>query len=167
MGNFSDDTDYSGGSTTTIPGSVDTSAVSNLAPQGVYQTERYGNFTYTIPNLTANAAYIVRLHFAEIYWNAPGKRIYNVSMNGNQVQSNFDIVAAAGGPNKAIVEQFSVTADGSGTISIQFSTVVDNAKVSGIEVIPLSGAGAPTLNTTPTLTPDTTPTPAFSNNTSN
>ena len=136
-GNFSADTGYSGGHTFfNIFSNVDTSAVSNPAPQAVYQSERYGNFNYTIPNLTANAAYIVRLHFAEIYWSAKGQRIFNVSINGYQVLSNFDIVAAAGGPDKAIVEQFSATADESGTISIQFSTVVDNAKVSGIEVIP-------------------------------
>ncbi|MBV9384164.1 MAG: hypothetical protein JOY82_18170, partial [Streptosporangiaceae bacterium] len=51
-----------------------------------------------------------------------------------QVLTNFDIVAAAGAANKAVVEQFTVTPT-SGTITIQFTTVKDNAQVNGIEVL--------------------------------
>ena len=36
---------YSGGNTYSTTASIDTSAVSNPAPQAVYQTERFGNFT--------------------------------------------------------------------------------------------------------------------------
>jgi hypothetical protein len=46
---------------------INTSSVADPAPQAVYDTERYGNFTYTVPGLTPGAAYTVRLHFAEIY----------------------------------------------------------------------------------------------------
>jgi len=46
--------------------------VTDPAPQAVYQTVRYGNFTYTIPNLTPGGTYRVRLHFAELFGNNPG-----------------------------------------------------------------------------------------------
>lgn len=135
-GSFVADTDYSGtGGTYSTSTSISTTGVQNPAPQSVYQTERYGNFTYTIPNLSAGASYIVRLHFAEIYWTQPGQRIFNVAINGTTVLSNFDIIAAAGAADQAIVEQFTVVANSSGQIAIQFTSVKDNAKLSGLEVL--------------------------------
>ncbi|HET8911476.1 MAG TPA: malectin domain-containing carbohydrate-binding protein, partial [Ktedonobacteraceae bacterium] len=150
---FVADTDYAGGTTASTTHAITTSGVSNPAPQAVYQSNRYGNVTYTIPGLTANASYTVRLHFAETYWTASGKRTFNVTINSSQVLSNFDIFATAGGAYIAVVEQFNATADGSGKITIQFTTVKDNAQINGIEV--LSGSSTPT----PTPTSTSTPTP--------
>ncbi|MBA2678340.1 MAG: carbohydrate-binding protein, partial [Ktedonobacteraceae bacterium] len=100
-----------------------------------YQSAREGAFSYAIPRLTAGATYTVKLDFAELYWTKAGQRVFNVSANGQVKLSNVDIVAAAGVGNKAVVRQFTVTADGSGTITLQFTTVVDNAQVSGIEIL--------------------------------
>jgi alpha-L-fucosidase 2 len=155
-GSFMADEYYSGGNTHATTASIDTSGVTNPAPQAVYQTERYGNFTYTLPDLSPGAQYTVRLHFAEIYWTSSGQRIFNVSINGQQVLTNFDIYATAGAANKAIVEQYTATADANGQIAIQFSTVKDNAKVSGIEVL---GSSSSTPTPTPTNTPTPTPMP--------
>jgi hypothetical protein len=129
------DTDFTGGIATGHNKTVDTSKVSNPAPQKAYQDYRYGNFTYSIPGLKAGASYTVRLHFAEIYWSKAGQRIFNVKLNGQQALSNFDIFATAGGADKAIVKQFTTTADASGKITIQFARVRDNAQVNAIEVI--------------------------------
>jgi beta-glucanase (GH16 family) len=133
---FVADTGFTGGTQST-PGTatVDTSAVVLPAPQAVYQTERYGNFTYTNSGLTAGLSYKVRLHFAEIYWTSAGQRRFNVSINGTQVLTNFDIIAAAGAANKANIQEFWTTANGSGQIVIQYTTVTDNAKSSGIEIL--------------------------------
>ncbi len=138
-GSFGADADYSGGNTYSSGAAIDTSGVVNPAPQAVYQTERYGNFSYTVPGLTPGGAYRVRLHFAEqnpSFPTGPGQRVFNVAINGAPVLTNFDIYAAAGGPDRAIVEEFTVNADSSGQLTIQYTSVVDNAKVSGIEVIP-------------------------------
>jgi hypothetical protein len=156
--NYVADTDYTGGTTYTSSHTVDTSSVNNPAPQAVYQSVRYGNFTYTIPNLTPNNNYTLRLHFNELYWgtdgsDATGKRVFNVSINGTQVLTNFDIYQTAGGANTAIVQQFPTTADANGNITIQFSTVVDNAMVNGIELY---------NGTLPSPTPSPTPTPVSS-----
>ena len=154
---FIADADFSGGRNgTSTTKTIDTSKVTNPAPQAVYQTDRVGNFTYTIPNLTAGTSYTVRLHFAEIYWTAAGKRTFNVSINGSQVLSNFDIFATAGGANIAVIEQFSATAGATGTIAIQFTTVKDNAQLNGLEVL---GGTSSTPTPTPTLPPTATPTP--------
>jgi len=149
-GNFVADTDVTGGTTIySTSNTIDTSGVTNPAPQAVYQTERSGSdFTYTIPALRPNASYLVRLHFAEFAFNGPGIRLFNVTINGQQVLTNFDIYAAAGGQNKAVVEPFLATADGSGAITIEYVNVAGGAKSSGIEVLsapPLainSGGGA-------------------------
>src|SRR5579885_1726161 len=147
---FIADTDFSGGSTASVSNTIDTSGVTNPAPQSVYQSNRFGNFTYTIPGLTASASVTVRLHFAETFWTAAGKRIFNVTINGTQVLTNFDIFATAGAASKAVVEQFAATASSSGTVTIQFVTVTDNAQVNGIEVL---SSGSPTPTPTPTSTP--------------
>ena len=117
---------------------VDTSGVTAAtpAPQAVYQSERFGSsFTYIINNLNVGATYTVRLHFAEIYWSKAGSRVFNVSINGTPVLTSFDIYASAGGANKAIVKSFTTTANSSGNITISYSTVTDNAKSSGIEIL--------------------------------
>jgi len=134
-GSYVADEDFSGGSESSTTAAINTSLVANPAPQAVYQTERFGDFTYTLPNLTAGAAYTVNLHFAETYWTAAGKREFNVLINGTQVLTNFDVFAAAGGENIAIVKSFPATANASGTITIQFTTgAADLPKVSGIEI---------------------------------
>ena len=106
---------YSGGTARTVTNSITTTGVTNPAPQAVYQAERYGTVTYTLPSLTAGASYTVRLHFAELYWTATGKRKFNVAINGTTVLSNYDIYAATGARYKAVVKEFTATANTSGT----------------------------------------------------
>jgi hypothetical protein len=132
---FGADQYASGGTQNSVSNAITVSGVTNAAPQAVYQSERYGNSTYTLPSLTASAAYTVRLHFAEIYWTATGKRAFNVAINGATALSNFDIYAAAGGNYKAVVRDFATTANSSGQIVVNFTTVTDNASISGIEIL--------------------------------
>jgi hypothetical protein len=139
---FMADAFFSGGTAGSTSAAIDTSGVTNPAPQAVYQTERWNNNTYTFPNLIAGTTYKVRLHFAEIYYNAAGIRVFNVFINGTPVLTNFDIFAATGAMNKATVREFTATANGSGQIIIQYSNIAgkDNAKSSGIEILPLLAA---------------------------
>ena len=135
FGAFQGDRFVQGGSTYTNSKTIDTSHVTNPAPQQVYESERYGIFTYTIPQLQAGKNYTVRLHFAEIYFSSSGQRVFNVSMNNTLVLDNFDIVAAAGGPNIAVIEQFQTTADANGNIIIAFTQGPANwPKLSGMEI---------------------------------
>ena len=144
---FVADEDFTGGATSATTHAITTTGLTNPAPQSVYQHNRYGNFTYTIPGLTAGGSYTVRLHFAEEYWTAAGSRIFNVLINGTQVLTNFDIFATAGGEYIAVIEPFTATASSTGTITIQFVTVKDNAQINGIEIYP-SGTTANTVTVT-------------------
>jgi hypothetical protein len=131
---FVADEDFAGGGTITHTNTIDLSGVTNPAPMAVYQTARSGNFSYTIPGFTAGSSHTVRLHFAETYFSAAGSRTFNVSINGTKVLTNFDIFAAAGAKNKAVIEQFTVPASSTGDYVITFTSVVNNSLASGIEV---------------------------------
>ena len=123
-----------GGGTAVTANTINTTGVANAAPAAVYQSERAGQFTYTIPGLTAGSQYTVLLHFAEFYWTAARERVFNVAINGTSVLSRFDIYALAGA-NKALVEQFIATANGSGQIIIAYTNgTADQPKSSGIEI---------------------------------
>ncbi len=114
---------------------IDTSGVHDPAPQAIYQSNHCSpQFTYSFSHLVPHATYTVRLHFAETYWTRPGIRVFNVSINNQQVLTSFDIVAVTGGPYRALVRQFQTTTTGDGTISITFTAIKDNALVSGIEL---------------------------------
>jgi hypothetical protein len=135
VGSWVADEDFSGGTATSTTNPINTTLVANAAPEAVYQTNRFGSMTYTIPGLTADAQYVVNLHFAETFWTAPGQREFNVLINGSEVLRNFDILAAAGGENIATVQSFLVKANSSGTITLQFTTgAADNPQINGIEI---------------------------------
>jgi hypothetical protein len=144
---FVADEDFTGGAAANTTHAITTTGLTSPAPQSVYQHNRYGNFTYAIPGLTAGASYTVRLHFAEEYWTTAGSRTFNVLINGTQVLTNFDIFATAGGEYIAVIKPFTATASSTGTVTIQFVTVKDNAQVNGIEVYP-SGSTANTVTVT-------------------
>jgi peptidoglycan/xylan/chitin deacetylase (PgdA/CDA1 family) len=154
------DEDYSGGT-------ADTQAVgtpvAGTSDQTLYQSERYGNpFTYTF-NVPAGS-YQVTLKFADIYKGitAAGQRVFNVSINGTQVETNLDIYAEAGSL-KADDKVLNNIAPVNGVITIQFGpSSVDNAQICAIQIIsqPIAPTATPTYTITQivsTLTSTNTP----------
>lgn len=125
------DAGYTGGRVGTT-----SAAIGGTTEGALYQNERFGNFSYAIP--LANGNYNVTLKFAEIYWTAPGKRVFSVTMNGKTVIGNLDLFAKVG-KNKAydVTVPASVT---NGVLSIGFVTHADNATVSAIRVSPAGTA---------------------------
>jgi hypothetical protein len=85
----------------------------------------------------------LRLDFAELYWNAAGKRVFNVAINGSAALTNFDVFKTAGAEFKAVAKSFSPVADSSGNITITFTPTKDNATVGGIELSPPGTTGTP------------------------
>ena len=151
---FTADQYSSGGTQRTVTNTITVSGVTNAAPAAVYQSERYGASTYTLPNLTAGGQYTVRLHFAELYQTATGKRVFNVAINGTTVLSKFDIYATAGTNYKAVVRDFTATANASGQIVIALTTVTDNATIGGIEILTSTPNSAPSIVTAAAASPN-------------
>jgi hypothetical protein len=140
---FTADAHVSGGSTFNVGGQQ----ILNTEDDVLYQTERYGNFTYNFP--VANGNYQVVLHFAEIYFGIDGRagvgaRVFDVKIENNTVLDNYDIMATAGATLTAQQENFYV-AVADGQLTVQFINVVNNAKISVIEIIPFNGNTPPYL----------------------
>ena len=113
----------------------------------VYETERYGDFSYAIPNLDPDKQYVVTLLFAEIFTDNPGVRSMDVAIEGALALDDLDIVGETGDadvPFSFTSQPVSVGANG--TLDIAFTTVADNAKVSGIVV--RAADGSPPADTT-------------------
>ena len=72
------------------------SSIANTADGPLYQTERWNQGKLQYHFAVPNGTYAVNLKFAEIYFTSAGKRVFHIAINGQTVQSNFDIVAAAG-----------------------------------------------------------------------
>ena len=143
---FAADQFSSGGSAASVTNAIDTGGARSPAPQAVYQSCRFGNFTYNLPNLTPGAEYVVRLHFSENYWTVVGGRNFSVAINGTQVLTNFDILAETASQYKALIKTFTAVADATGQITVQFSpgtTGQDQTPVlNGLE-LSQKGAGVP------------------------
>jgi hypothetical protein len=122
--------------------------ISNTPDPVLYQTERYAEGTtleykFAVPN----GSYNVTLKFAEIFFTSPGQRVFSIVINGATVLANLDIYAAAGGSNIAYNQTFAVSVT-SNVIDIQFVPVIQNPKVSAIQIVPASGSGATGSGTT-------------------
>jgi hypothetical protein len=94
--------------------------IAGTSDQPVYQTERFGTFSYNIP-VPEEGWYLVTLKFAEIYkyYVAPGTRVFDVVMEGRDVIMEFDLFSWAGGKYKAFDARVPVYVKG-GTLDIEF-----------------------------------------------
>lgn len=132
---------YSSGGSTFTTDSLTAGDITNPtdAPSEVFLTERYSDHSWSF-DVTAGTEYEVRLYFAEVYHGVEtssadtGDRVFDASVEGDQVLNDYDIVAETGGAATATVETFEVTPS-DGTLDVSFTTEVDNAKVSAIEIV--------------------------------
>lgn len=130
------DTGFVGGSTYST-----TATVTGTPDAGLYKNERWGAFTYTFT--PGPGSYDVTLKFAETSFNAAGQRIFNVTLNGAPMLTNFDIFTAAGGRYKAVDKTQSVTTT-DGKIVIAFvKGSPDYPKVDAIQIDRTSVAPPP------------------------
>ncbi len=136
---WSADQFFTGGKTYSNP---QVSAIGGTTDDVLYRTERSGaSFSYAVP--VANGTYDVRLTFAEIYHGATGggpggtgRRVFSANIEGGAVElANFDINAAVA-PMTAVSRTYRMTIT-DGVANIAFTSGVDQAKVSGIELLPV------------------------------
>jgi hypothetical protein len=131
------DFDFTGGVTSVNASPV---AIAGTDAAALYNAERYGQagqdgggFSYAIA--VPNGAYVVHLGFAETFLQAAGQRLFAVSINGQQVLADFDIFAAAGGMNRAVVQSFPITVS-TGQVALTFAAgTIQNPKVNTIEIV--------------------------------
>lgn len=72
--------------------------------QGLLQSFRYGtDFRYVLENLPTDKKLYLELGFAELLARRPGERVFLVEANGRVLFDNLDIVAQAGGTQRALI----------------------------------------------------------------
>lgn len=119
----------------------------------LYQTYR-GNVGNSTPqanrildysfNVAAGTKVEVRLHFAELYWGAPGRgpadtgnsRVFDVIAEGRTVMNNYNISEAAGGAlsaTRTFVRDVRVGSDGK--LDLRFKAEEGFASIAAIEVL--------------------------------
>lgn len=98
--------------------------------------------TYDIP--APNGEYMLVLHFAEIYFGAPGgkplgerQRLFNLDIEGQRRYTDFNVIAFAGSPMRAFRYELPISlADG--ILNIDFTKgTADLPTIAAIEVVPL------------------------------
>ena len=107
----------------------------------LFQTERFGDFSYEIP-VDSPGPYNIVFHFAEIFFGVgsngggPGSRVFSVNIEGNPAFTDFDILVETN-PNTALSRTINDVEVNDGFVSIDFISQMENPKVSAIELIPV------------------------------
>jgi len=102
----------------------------------LYQWERYssgGGFSYLFD--CPEGIYQIQLLEAETYWSTNDQREFNLFIQGQQVLTNFDIFAAAGGKNIPITLVFTAIVNNAQLDMNFVPGAADNARASGIQVL--------------------------------
>ena len=103
--------------------------------QSLYQRERYSTssdgFRYWFD--CPIGVYETTLLEADTWVNGTNQRVFNVFIEGEQVLTNFDIYASAGGKNLPLTRTFTNSVADS-QLEVLFVPILDNARASGIQV---------------------------------
>ena len=126
------------------PGTTLQKSIQLVNDANLYKYGRTGkDFTYSIP--VKPGTYCIRMKFAEPKYAYLFERPFNVSINGKQVMTNFDICQAARGPKRAFDRLVRyVVPNGDGKINIRFtggwepSQKTNEALIQAIEITPES-----------------------------
>ncbi|MBI2441227.1 MAG: hypothetical protein HYV35_07650, partial [Lentisphaerae bacterium] len=101
-----------------------TEALTYLGMGGYDNCSNFTPLGLGAPVPVAPRAFNVRLHFAEPDENVqPGKRVFDVKLQGQTVLKNFDIVKEAGAPRTALVKEFKGVQAG-GDLALEFVPAV-------------------------------------------
>jgi hypothetical protein len=136
---WSPDNYFEGGELATYP-----TPVNGTDDPELYETERWGNFTYAIPvppgKYDVTLLFAVHRSSADQAASPDGKpavaRVFNVFCNGESVLENFDLLKEAR-ETDILVRKFSGLApNAQGKLLLSFVPVEGYASVTGIEVLP-------------------------------
>jgi len=105
--------------------------IAKADPEAVYQSGRWavGRYKVQVPNGT----YTITLRFCEFHFDDPGKRVFDIAVEGQTVAERFDAIARAG-KNVAcdlVLKDVTVEDD---ALDIELDVVVDHAFIAGISI---------------------------------
>ena len=104
----------------------------------LFAGERFGHFTYAIP-VDQRDTYTLILHFAEFYFTTAASgsngRVFKVMCNGQTLLDNFDVFREAGSLREITKTFRHLRPSAQGKLNLTFEPILNNATVSGIEVL--------------------------------
>ena len=113
----------------------------NSPDPDLFAGERYGHFTYAIP-VDTRGSYTLLLHFAEFYFGSGasgeggvGSRIFKVMCDGQTLLDKFDILKEGESFHEVTKTFRHLKPSAQGKLNLTFEPIVNNATVSGIEVL--------------------------------
>ena len=118
----------------------------NAGPEELYRNYRGLNsgvgttmgWQFEVPD----GEYALRLHFIEPSYTTANQRRFEVSVQGEVMESSLDLFAAAGARYKALVREYAVTAAGGSGIELALKNLTAaGAIISGVEVLRLNAGG--------------------------
>ncbi|WP_167599426.1 malectin domain-containing carbohydrate-binding protein [Halorussus marinus] len=139
---------FAGGSTTNVSADYGVTDVGDTDDDALYVTERYGQngapVSYSFP--VEDGTYEVTVHLAEIWFGTDhgttggdGSRVMSANLEGGEVElADYDIHADVGALN-ATTKTYTVEVT-DGELDIDFTSSVENPKVSAIEVAAVDGS---------------------------
>lgn len=134
VSSFLADADFTGGSVIPTTDSIQTVNVPKGLPMGLFEDSRTGTFSYTVKGFAAGSNHTVTLYFIEPTYDGVGSRLFNVSINGKVVLSNFDVFLAAGDNDTPVSEAITAAADATGQYVIAFTPVLNDAVLAGLQI---------------------------------
>lgn len=127
-------------------------SVPDYVPQELFANECWDpaaapemEWTFDLPNET----FLVRLYMGNGFGgtSAVGQRVFDISIEGNLVQNDLDLVQTFGHQVGGMLEYQVTLTDG--TLNILFEHVVENPLINGIEILSLGGSFTPPLSVDP------------------
>lgn len=114
-------------------GSVNSTSdpIAGTDDDGLYQTERYGKYSYEVP--VSAATYDVALHFNELYQTTAASRVFSVTVEGQTLFSDLDLYATAG-HDTAYTRVIKGVPVSDGYLSITLTATIDNGTLSGFAI---------------------------------
>lgn len=96
-------------------------------------------------NVGDKGVFLVKLHFAELFWDFPGQRVFDIVMEeGNASEftlAGFDILAQTGGAkNTAVVVTQEMVINDS-VLNLSLRPTANKPVIAGIEILPLESCG--------------------------
>jgi hypothetical protein len=117
-------------------------SISDTEDDRIYQTLRWGLSGYRFD--LGNGEYDIKLHFTETWGSnfAVGARVFDISVEGQLILDNFDIYSEVG-PNTALIKTINNVPVTDGQLTIEFTPIVDNHQISGIEILRSGSSSLP------------------------
>ncbi len=108
-------------------------AVLETTDDARFQTERYGKqFSYVLRGLPPGTARL-KLGFCELKYDAPGKRVFDILVNGKAVFPGFDILKH-GEKDEAVTVTTGITVPANGVLEVGFVGKVEQAKLNTLKL---------------------------------